>query len=769
MAISVATGDSSLPKLRSGLEILSWSGEDRLARSYVRDTSTQKVFELGDEAAFVCRKLDGKTDIPEIGRLYEEKFNEPMSEDDLEIFIGQLARDGLLEGWRKEDQPPSFAEALDLSSVVPWVRFPIGRGDRFLAGLARRLSWVFSRPVHLFAAATSLWALFLLVTNWREFLLGLSNLIGTPLSLLLFVAVSILLIRGPRSLIHGVMCKRYGRQVPEVGISLLYYVLPSFYCDWHDVIWLRDKAKRSWAIFAGIYYQALLWSVAMIAWSITQPGTFFNSLWLTLAMASGIGLVLFNANPLSKLDGYLLLANWLGISRLQERALEAFGAWVTGRIPPEIYTKRERKWLKLYGLLCFTFTVALIIFVFWRLWTFLTDMYGGIGAMIAIALVFFTVQKPVTQTVTRRRSVRWLFSKDGGKLRWSVRLGILILVLALGFIPYSYEVSGPFNLLPATSYEIRTEVEGMIDEVLVQEGQWVQAGDPVLRLIEREHQTRALSAMAQLDEAQAKLDLLKKGATPEEIRTAQAAVETAAAQLAWSRGRADRFRGLYEEELISAQDWENAEQAAVVDERQLEEEKAFLALTKVGAQEEAVAALQAEVNSLLAIVDNYLGDVERTTVSTPIEGRIVTPRVKELEGRYVKPGQREVTIEVEDSRMMRAEVLIPEENIGSIERGARVRLLTWAYHDEMFYGEVVEIAPVATISADFVVEGSGVTVGDPDSKVVRVTTEIPNPDDRLKSEMTGYAKIATEDRPLWDVLLRPIYRWFKVEFWSWIP
>jgi len=207
----------------------------------------------------------------------------------------------------------------------------------------------------------------------------------------------------------------------------------------------------------------------------------------------------------------------------------------------------------------------------------------------------------------------------------------------------------------------------------------------------------------------------------------------------------------------------------VVDERQLEEEKASLALTKEGAQEEAVAALQAEVNSLLAIVENYRGDVERTTVSTPISGRIVTPRVKELEGRYVKPGQREVTIDVEDSRMMYAEVLIPEENIGSIERGGRVRLVTWAYHDEMFYGEVVEIAPVATVSADFVVEGSGVTVGDPDSKVVRVTTEIPNPEDRLKSEMTGYAKIAIEDRPVWDVLLRPIYRWFKVEFWSWIP
>jgi multidrug resistance efflux pump len=766
--MSVGTSDSALPKLRSGLEILSWSGEDRLARTYVRDMGTQKVFELGDEAAFVCRKLDGKTDLSEIGRLYEEKFNKPLSNDDLEIFIRQLGRDGLLEGLRKDAQPRTFVEALDLGSLVPWSKFPIATGDRLMAGLARRLSWVFSRPFHVVATATILMAISLLIRNWREFLLALSDIVGSPLSLLLFFAID-LLIRGPRSFVHGVMCKRYGRQVPEVGISLLYYLLPSVYCDWHDAIWLRDKAKRSWAIFAGIYYQALLWSVAMIAWSMTEPGTLFNELWMALAIVSGVGLVLFNANPLAKLDGYLLLVNWVGIPRLQERALAAFGAWVTGRIPPEIFTERESKWLKLYGFLCFSFTVALIVFVFWRLWDFLPERYGGIGAMTAIALVFFAVHKPVTQSVARRRSVQWLFSKDGGRLRWGVRLGILILVLALGFIPYPYEASGPFKLLPAARYEIRTEVEGMIDEVLVREGQWVEAGDPVLRLIERDYETRALSAMSKLDEAQAKLDLLKKGATPEEIRTAQAAVETAAAQLVWSQARAQRFRELYERELISAQEWENAQQAAVVDERELEEARAFLALTQEGAQEEAVAALQAEVDSLQAIVEIVSGNVERTTVGTPIEGRIVTPRVKELEGRYVKPGQREVTIDVEDSRIMYAEVLIPEENIGSIERGARVRLVTWAYHDEKFFGEVVEIAPVATVSADLVVGGSGVTVGDPGSKVVRVTTEIPNPDDRLKSEMTGYAKIATGDRPLWDVLLRPLYRWFKVEFWSWIP
>ena len=65
--------------------------------------------------------------------------------------------------------------------------------------------------------------------------------------------------------------------------------------------------------------------------------------------------------------------------------------------------------------------------------------------------------------------------------------------------------------------------------------------------------------------------------------------------------------------------------------------------------------------------------------------------------------------------------------------------------------------------------GPGLTVADTTSKTVRIITEIPNHKGQLKSEMTGYAKVETGYRPVWDVLLRPIIRWFKVEVWSWIP
>jgi putative peptide zinc metalloprotease protein len=755
------------PRLRRSLRLVrTKSIVDGLPKCYLRNPDTDEIFDLGQEAAFVCANLDGEKSPATIRALYEEQFGVPLAREDFEILVRQLARRGLLEG-QEASTERTLPEIFDPHNFLPIATIRLGSGDRLLAFLARKLRWLFTTPFQVVAVATILGGLFILVTDFFELAAAIARRMS-PGFLLLVLASASVLVHSARSFVHGLSCKRHARQVRDLAVSFLYYVFPAITVDWREMAWIPVRSQRFWAIFSGLYYQMILCGLALIGWRLTTPGAPANTVFLAVALSSGLGLILFNANPLTKMDAYLLLVNWTGVHRLRERSLAALGAWLHGDPPPEVLSTREKRWFVTYGLLCSGYAVLHIALFFTGVWRFMTPTFRGQGALLTSLLFLFAVHKPMGHYMAQQKTVRWLFLDN--KLRRRILLwSTVAIVTAVGFLPYPYEVSGPFRLLPAARYEIRTEVEGMVDEVLVREGQWVQAGDPVLRLIERDYETRALSAMSRLDEAQAKLDLLKKGATPEEIRTAQAAVETAAAQAAWSQARAERFRGLYDRELISAQEWENAQQAAVVDERELEEAKAFLALTQQGAQEEAVAALQAEVDSLQAVVDIVSSNVERTTVSTPIEGRIVTPRVQELEGRYVKPGQREVTVDVEDSRMMYAEVLVPEQNIGSIARGARVRLVTWAYHDEKFLGEVVEIAPVATVSADFVVDGSDMAVGDPDSKVVRVTTEIPNPDDRLKSEMTGYAKIATEDRLVWDVLLRPIYRWFRVEFWSWIP
>ena len=363
-------------------------------------------------------------------------------------------------------------------------------------------------------------------------------------------------------------------------------------------------------------------------------------------------------------------------------------------------------------------------------------------------------------------------------LRWTLRGGLALAAAAAMFIPYPYHTGGAFRFLPASRVEVRSEVEGLVDTVLVHEGQRVKPGQPIARLSGRTQEKNLKASQAKLEEARAQLQLLKAGPKPEEIERARADVSTAETSLAWSGPRAERYAELRRQNLVSDQDFENAARQRDIDTAMLEEAKANLRLVRSGARPEQVESIEAEIRSLQALVDNYAMDVESATLRSPIAGWIVTPRVEELAGTYLKPGQRDLVVQIEDSRTIRAEVEVPEEEVTAVNLGAGVEVAPWAFHDVTFKGAVVSIAPVAATNtaetSTATVQGpsqgaSQVAMSGSTARVVRVITEIPNPDGLLKTDMTGYAKIATGDRPVWDVLFRPMLRWFKVQVWYWIP
>jgi multidrug efflux pump subunit AcrA (membrane-fusion protein) len=142
---------------------------------------------------------------------------------------------------------------------------------------------------------------------------------------------------------------------------------------------------------------------------------------------------------------------------------------------------------------------------------------------------------------------------------------------------------------------------------------------------------------------------------------------------------------------------------------------------------------------------------------TPISGYVTTPDVQNLRGRYLQPGQRDLVTMVENTRILVAAIDVPEEDISGVAVGSEVTLYTWSYPGRQFKGSVSSIAPIA--SDDNPVGRS----------FVRVRTEIPNSEGLLKPKMTGYAKIRIEERPVWDILIRPLVRWVRIEVWSWLP
>jgi multidrug resistance efflux pump len=185
----------------------------------------------------------------------------------------------------------------------------------------------------------------------------------------------------------------------------------------------------------------------------------------------------------------------------------------------------------------------------------------------------------------------------------------------------------------------------------------------------------------------------------------------------------------------------------------LEVSRASLDLVMSGATETDIAIAQAEVDRLTLELEFARSELERTQIVASMDGRIVTANLQLLTGSYMRAG--DPLLEVENAEVISAVIAVPESDIALIAPGDVVRLKAWGQSDIEIDGEVQSIAPAADD------EGYG--------SVVRVTAVFPNPDDFLRSGMTGYAKVDGAEMRAWEAYLRSIMRFFQIEVWSWIP
>ncbi len=92
-------------------------------------------------------------------------------------------------------------------------------------------------------------------------------------------------------------------------------------------------------------------------------------------------------------------------------------------------------------------------------------------------------------------------------------------------------VNADAKVVPVQSAELSLAANGIVAEVLVAEGDRVEAGQPLLRLDSARQKASLAQAQAQLQRAEAQLAQAKSGAREEEIAAARAALDAAQARL----------------------------------------------------------------------------------------------------------------------------------------------------------------------------------------------------------------------------------------------
>ena len=257
----------------------------------------------------------------------------------------------------------------------------------------------------------------------------------------------------------------------------------------------------------------------------------------------------------------------------------------------------------------------------------------------------------------------------------------------------SNSVTATGTIEPVTEVEVGTQVSGIIDKIYVDYNSVVKEGQLI----------------AEMD----------KVTLESELASAQATYDGNLAEYEYQKKNFERNKGLYEQNLISEQEYDDSEYNYLKAKSALDSSKAALA--------------KAQRNLSYAII------------TSPIDGIVISRDVEE--GQTVASGFETPTLSniAADLTQMQVVADVDEADIGGVAEGQRVNFTVDAYPNDVFEGRVTQIRLGSTNSSSETTDESVVTY--------EVVISAPNPDLKLKPRLTANVTIYTLDKQ--DVLSVP--------------
>src|SRR6476646_3696655 len=321
-------------------------------------------------------------------------------------------------------------------------------------------------------------------------------------------------------------------------------------------------------------------------------------------------------------------------------------------------------------------------------------------------------------------------------------------------IPTYFEATG--NLVSDASTDVAPAVSGKIAAVNFDIGSYLNQGDVMLRLDDRDARIRLEQTQSQLQQSQAAVMQAQAQAEQAranvrqalaqlgldenakfnindvaEVKNAKATLDLA--ELEFTRaGRliesGDLSRSLYDQRRTQRDQAQSAYQTALNSANQR-----FAAIRTAQAQvstaEAGVRAAQSAVGAAQAQVDAAQKAVNDTYVKAPISG-FVSERVADV-GEYISPSTPNSKIAtIVRTSVLRLRIDIPEQSVGKVATGQNISLQVSAYPERNFAGTVVRISPSVNATA----------------RTLTVEAEVPNTEGLLKPGQFATVRI-TQSKP----------------------
>jgi putative peptide zinc metalloprotease protein len=481
--------------VRADLDITEQKYEGK--RCYVvKDPVSLRYYRFNDQEYFVLRMFDGKHTMEEAQKDFEKEFRpHRLTHEDLESFARQLLNAGLvqhessraaeelLESRKKQRRMQRLATITN----ILYIKIPVIDPDRILNYMHSRLFWIFSWWFLFASVALMLSAAGLVTTHYQTFYDKLPYYHEFfAFQTVLYMWISLGIVKVIHEFGHGLSCKAYGGECHEMGFLLMCFS-PALYCNVSDSWTLPNKWKRIIISFAGIYVELVIASIATWVWWYTPGRPFINNLSLCIMTLCSVSTFVFNANPLMKFDGYYMLADWLEIPNLRDRANRYLGNQFKEQalgieVQPEPYMALNRRILFVfYAIVSYIYRWVITFSIIYTLSNFLKPYkLGTLSKMLAIAALASMLGWPMYRMFKNFKQRGRLPDMKSGRVMVTASIAFLI-TLAFFLLPLPIsrvKDKGLTEPSSATSEKmfIKNFKGATLKEVRVENGEFVDKG-----------------------------------------------------------------------------------------------------------------------------------------------------------------------------------------------------------------------------------------------------------------------------------------------------
>lgn len=582
-----------------------------------------------------------------------------------------------------------------------FMKFHVFDPDRFLNRTVRYVRWLWTPPVVVIWALAVAWTVGVFILHWGPIWTGTYELYAFLRKPLIDVLQFFFIL----CIIGGIHEFGHAYATKVYGgdvhdIGLaLLYFTPAFYCDTTDAILFQNKWHRLWTTTAGIYVEGFICSAATAVWVASYPDTLLNELAYKTMLFTGVSTIFFNINPLIKIDGYYALTSLIEMPELREESFRYLGAQFQSRILRLPVDRPAVSRRKRR--------------IYW-IYGILALAYTAVIMRFVGGLFynFYSKYFPNVAIVLLLLTLYRVFRK---RVRLVTRTARLFYLDKKEFLmsPRSRKplaIAGAVLVvilfLPWTRRTITTEA--------------VLRPESVARIEAPESGTVSSVLVREGDAVTKGTELFHVANDAVQAGTAHYAAESK--RLTYAASRAI--------DAIAASDVHDAE-------------------SREAAAREGLLSGQAREG--------------RLALRSPIQGRVLTPDVQDLAGRYVSAGS--VLAEVGDCRRMVAELPVSERLLDSLEKGAAVRALSRQRPLVPIHGTVARISP-ATMEQPATVGGLSEPAAplDRPGRFVALTV-FDNPDGLLRPGSVIRAKIYSRRASYAARAWRVVSRWLQTIVW----